>query len=288
MIFLILFFSLFNVSSTVDYNLSVNHESLKPLGENILAAEIKDLSLLKINLDSLSAKSVFVKEIRGKVLLAKNVQEKKDIASLTKLMSAYLGFLLFKSDEVFVFDKETIDQEGKVGYFVVGEKINRDDLLKASLVASSNDSIYLLAKKYGLDKFVELMNETARKMGMSKTLFVNPTGLIVNGNNVSTAYDLTLLVEKIYSQTPTIFNWTTLEKLVINKKILWTTNLILPQYRSIIVGGKTGFNPNSGECLILLLKFNKSPFITVVILDSQDRWQDAENIIKSLQVYYGQ
>lgn len=286
MILLILFLNLFHVPFSTSSSLQqVNRELL---AENLGPIEIKDVSLLKINPDSLSAKSILVKEIRGQILLAKNAQEKKDVASLTKLMSAYLGFLLFKSDETFVFDKESIDQEGEVGNFVIGEKVNRDDLLKASLVASSNDSIYLLAKKYGLSKFVELMNETAKKIGMDKTIFVNPTGLGVNGGNISTAYDLSLLLEKIYSQTPTVLNWTTLEKLVINQKVFWTTNLILPKYRSIIVGGKTGFTPKANECLVLLLKFNNSPFVSVVILDSSNRWQDAENIIKSLQTYYGQ
>lgn len=285
MILLILLLSLFSLSPPVKYVLPVNH---LPSKESTLPIDIKDVNLLKINLNSLSAKSIFVKEIRGEILLAKNAQQEKDIASLTKLMSAYLGFLLFKSDEMFVFNKEAISQEGEVGRFAVGEKISRDDLLKASLIASSNDSIYLLAAKYNLKNFVELMNETAKKIGMNKTWFSNPTGLETNGYNTSTAYNLSLLLEKIYSQTPTILNWTTLEKIVINKKNLWTTNLILPKYKSIIVGGKTGFTPYAGECLVLLLKFNNSPFISLVILDSQNRWQDAENIIKSLQTYYGE
>lgn len=286
MILLTLLLSLFDVTFLTNSSLQQLNREL--LVTNFASTEIKDINLLKINPDFLSAKSILVQEIRGQVLLARNALEKKDIASLTKLMSAYLGLSLFKSDEIFVFDKEAINQEGAAGYFVVGEKISRDDLLKASLVASSNDAIYLLATKYGLDKFVELMNETAKKMRMTKTLFVNPTGLGIHGNNVSTAYDLSLLIEKIYSQTPIVFNWTTLEKLVINGKVIWTTNLILPKYKSIIVGGKTGFTPEAGECLVLLLKFSNSPFISVVILDSQDRWQDAEIIIKSLQAYYGQ
>jgi len=200
-------------------------------------------------------------------------------------MSAYLGYTLYSNNDFFIFDYESINQEGDIGNFYVGEKINRDDILKASLVASSNDAIYLLAKNYGLSSFVNLMNQKAKEWQMTKTNFVDPTGL---GRNISTAKDLYLLLTKIYSQTPEIINWTRLEKIIINNKILWTTNLLLPKYKTIIVGGKTGYKPSSGENLALILKFNKSPFISIIILDSKDRWNDAEKIIKALKNYYGE
>ncbi len=255
----------------------------------LTATALYDLQKIKeesnvLNLDDVSAEVIFVKEFYGKVLFRKNSTQQKDIASLTKLMSAYLGYLLFKPNDIFVFDKEAIGQEGEVGNFSVGEQISRDNLLKASLVASSNDSIYLLAKTYNLTKFVELMNEKAKEFGMTKTKFVDPTGL---KENLSTAEDLYKLLEKIYDQTPEIFNWTTLERININDKFLWTTNLLLPKYKSIIVGGKTGYKYYTGEHLVLILKFKKSPFIGLIILNSKNRFTDAEKIIKELSQYYG-
>jgi D-alanyl-D-alanine carboxypeptidase len=277
MIFLLIFLSFFQVSHSE--NLSLTQGSVFDL------QSFSQENFNYLNLSDLSADSVLVKEINGKTLFSKNSDQEKEIASITKLMSAYLGYNLYLPDSIFVFDRESINQEGDVGNFFVGEKITRDDILKASLVASSNDAIYLLAKNYGLDAFVNLMNQKAKEWQMTKTNFVDPTGL---GKNISTTKDLYLLLTKIYSQTPEIFNWTRLEKIIINNKILWTTNLLLPKYSSIIVGGKTGYKDSAGENLALILKLEKSPFISVIILDSRDRFGDAEKIIKALKNYYGE
>jgi len=275
MIFLLIFLSFFPVS--YQKNIPFNAGSVFDLE----SFEVENFNYL--NLPDLSADAVFIREINGKVLFGKNVEKQKDIASLTKLMSSFLGYTLFSSQEDFIFDKESIDQEGNVGYFRIGERISRDDILKASLVASSNDAIYLLAKTYSVDKFVNLMNQKAQEWKMSKTSFVDPTGL---GKNFSTARDLSLMLTKIYSQTPEIFNFTKDEKIIINGKILWTTNLLLHKYSSIIVGAKTGYKESAGENLAMILKFDFSPFINVIILDSKDRFEDAEKIIKTLKNYY--
>jgi D-alanyl-D-alanine carboxypeptidase len=277
MIFLFLFLSLFQVS---------------PSENNLVQpSSVFDLSSFSqegfnyLNLPDLSSDVVFIKEINGKTLFQKNADKQKDIASITKLMSAYLGYKIFSSKDDFIFDRESVNQEGNVGYFYVGEKISRDEILKASLVASSNDAIYLLAKTYSLEKFVSLMNQKTQEWKMMQTNFVDPTGL---GKNLSTARDLFIMLTKIYSETPEIFNFTRLEKVNINGKILWTTNLLLPKYSSIIVGAKTGYKETAGENLVMILKFDNSPFIGVILLDSKDRFNDAEKIIKDLKNYYAQ
>jgi D-alanyl-D-alanine carboxypeptidase len=275
MIFLFLFLSLFQVSS--QENNLVQPNSVFDLG----SFSQEDFNYL--DLPDLSSDVVFVKEVNGKTLFQKNADKQKDIASITKLMSAYLGYKIFSSKDYFIFDRESLDQEGNVGYFYVGEKISRDDILKASLVASSNDAIYLLAKTYSLEKFVSLMNQKAQEWKMTQTSFVDPTGL---GKNLSTAKDLFAMLTKIYSETPEIFSFTRLAKVDINGKILWTTNLLLPKYSSIIVGAKTGYKETAGENLVMILKFDNSPFIGIILLDSKDRFDDAEKIIKALKNYY--
>lgn len=281
MFFLFLFLSLFQIKNEGYFAMKgsgatiFNLENFAPQEANFLSLDAKEIS----------AEALLIKELRGKNLFSKNAYQERPIASLTKLMSSYLAYLIYQPEDVFVFDKEAILQEGEVGNFVVGEKITRDQALKASLVASSNDAIYLLAKNYSLENFIKLMNEKAKEIGMRKTRFVDPTG--ISKDNLSTAYDLYLLAEKIYTTVPEIFSFSTLEKVIINGKILWTTNLLLPKYKNILVGGKTGFTSDAGECLLMILKFENSPFVSVVILNSKDRFTDAEKIIKALKVYYG-
>jgi D-alanyl-D-alanine carboxypeptidase len=257
------------------------------------AKPIFDLSSFKVddvkikpfvlNDAGLSADAVLIQELNGRILFEKNINKQREIASLTKLMSAFLGFNLFKQEDLFIFDSESVGQEGTVGNFFIGERVSRDDILKASLISSSNDAIYLLAKTYGLENFVNLMNKKAQEWQMFSTKFVDPTGL---GKNISTARDIMILLTKIYSQSPEIFSFSRLETTVINKKNLWTTNILLPKYSSIIIGGKTGYKETARENLVLILKFESSPFLGVVILGSENRWKDAENIIASLKNYY--
>lgn len=284
MIFLFIILNLFQLAN---YSHQNNNFILAQTAAFDLKSFEKESSQNQIDLDlnNLTADSVLIKEFNGKTLFAKNTDKEKEIASLTKLMSAYLIYNSYPAEQIFIFNAEAINQEGEVGNFYIGEKINRDDALKASLVASSNDAIYLLAQTYGLKNFINLMNEKAKAWQMTKTNFADPTGL---DKNISTANDIHKLLFKIYSETPTIFNFTLSEKIIINNKILWTTNLLLPKYKQIIVGAKTGYKESAGENLALILKFNKSPFLSVIILDSQNRWNDAEKIIKVLKYYYGE
>lgn len=277
MIFLFLILSLFQVGPQENFVSQAN--SVFDTKNFITESDLNYL-----NLQDLSADVILVKEINGKTLFNHNIEKQKEIASLTKLMSTYLGYTIYSRNKIFTFTSEAVAQDGHVGAFYVGEKISRDDILKASLVASSNDAIYLLAQTYGLNNFVSLMNEKAKEWRMFKTNFTDPTGL---DKNISTAYDLYLMLTKIYSRIPELFNFTRLSQITINNKILWTTNLLLDRYQSIIVGAKTGYKESAGENLAMILKFNNSPFLSVIILDSKDRWQDAENIINALKKYYG-
>jgi D-alanyl-D-alanine carboxypeptidase len=104
MIFLFLFLSLFQVSSQED-NL-VQPNSFFDLGS------FRQEGFNYLDLPDLSSDVVFIKEINGKTLFQKNADKQKDIASITKLMSAYLGYKIFSSQDDFIFDRESINQEG--------------------------------------------------------------------------------------------------------------------------------------------------------------------------------
>lgn len=280
-----LFLFLLSLLSASNYSAplgNLNAEIFSSLETN---NEIQDVDYLFQGKEILDSEVILVKEIRGKVLLAKKANLEKPIASITKLISAYVSSLIYSPNEIFIFDEESIGQEGNVGWFRVGERISLNKALASALVASSNDSIYLIAKNYGLEDFVSLMNKTTRDWGLKKTTFVEPTG--VDKRNISSAYDLSIILEKIYERKTEIFSLTTQEYTTFNKRILWTTNLLLPKYKNYLVGAKTGWTPYAGECLAMILKFPNSPFIEVIILNSKNRWSDAEKIIEALKLYYG-
>lgn len=233
---------------------------------------------------NLSAEAILVKEFRGKTLYEKNANLKYPIASITKILSSYLALKLFSPNEILTFTSTAVNQPGEVGSFKVGEKVRVIDLIKASLIASSNDSIFLLIESYGFDKFISLLNEKLNEWGLSNTKIEDSTGL--SPKNISTPYEIYQIILKIFSENPEIFFLTREEKVIINGKILWSTNILLPRYNKIIVGGKTGYTDEAGEYLALILKFPSSPYIALIILNSKDRFGDAETIIRALAKYY--
>jgi len=241
-------------------------------------------NFLHLDENKLTAEGIIVEEFGGKVLYERNSQKIFSLASLSKILSAYLALEKFSPQTTFIFDESTLRNQSISVRFSVGEKTNLLELLSASLIASNNEAIYLIAKTYGLEKFTTELNQLLNFWGFKETKIFEPTGIAEE--NVSTPKEFADIMFKIYSAHPEIFSLTQKEYVDINGKRFWTTNLILRKYRHLIVGAKTGYLPQIGENFALLLKFPNSPFLSVVILKSNDRFKDAEIIIKALAQYY--
>jgi D-alanyl-D-alanine carboxypeptidase len=234
--------------------------------------------------DEISAEGAIVLDDSGKIIYGKNINQNFSLASLTKLLSAYTSLEIYKENQIFSFTSSALEVPGEVGNFKKGEKLTLNELLSASLIASSNDSIYLLAEYYGVQNFVRKINETLNIWGFKNTKIYEPTGISLE--NSSTPYEFSQILLKLYLKRPEIFEISRKEYVDINGRRLWTTNILLRKYSKIIVGGKTGYLPEFGENLALIIKFPESPFLSLVLFKSQDRFKDAEILIKSLAKYY--
>ncbi|MEQ1650107.1 MAG: serine hydrolase, partial [Hyphomicrobiaceae bacterium] len=120
----------------------------------------------------------------GKVLYAEDADDLWHPASVTKVMTAYLTFQHIK-DGTIALDSKVVQSElshsmppSKIGLPIGGE-LSVDLALQALIVKSANDVAYMLAEKIGGsgDEFVKQMNFTAKRLGMTRTHFVNPNGL---------------------------------------------------------------------------------------------------------------
>jgi serine-type D-Ala-D-Ala carboxypeptidase (penicillin-binding protein 5/6) len=242
-----------------------------------------------------SATAVVLKSKGNKqILYNKNGDAKLSVASLTKLMTA---LTIFELKETYDFN-ETItvkqnslpqNEDQKYKELKIGDKLSVENLLNLMLVESNNDAALALAEPMGMPAFTDVMNFYAEKIGMTSTAFINSTGLdFKKSSNISTANDLTVLAETILEKYPEIFKITTNEEFntekigVVGREIfsVKNTNLLLGKVPNIM-GGKTGQTPNSGGCLLLLVKDDVSGDVLVsVVLDSQDRFGDMEKIIK--------
>lgn len=245
----------------------------------------------------------------GTLLHYTNGKERRQIASLTKMMTAVLVMENIKDlDEPVTIGDEVYIEGTKIGcprsgYCIsprlkVGEKISAESLLKAMLMNSANDAATALGKHIGggsEEKFVDMMNEKAKSMGLSDTHFCTPSGLEIDGREsecYSSAYDIAriaayaLRYEKIWKifRLPNNTEISSTDGLITHN--ILNTDLILDQLPNCL-GGKTGFTPLAGHSLLMAATDPaKKHTVVAVILDDPYRWQDIRTMIDwSFQSY---
>lgn len=232
--------------------------------------------LENLKIDAKAAISVEIKDkSQERILFEKNSQEPLPIASLTKLMTALIIFDLTETydfSQPISITKKAANQEGSSD-LRVGEELSVGDLLCIMLIESSNDAAFALTEPIGEKAFVDLMNLYAKDIGLKDTLFVDSTGL--DPGSISSVRDLVILTRYIIDNYPQIFEITIHQQY----GTATNTNELLAEVSGII-GGKTGWTPEAGGCLLLILENPKgSGYFINIILGAQDRFQEMRKII---------
>lgn len=212
----------------------------------------------------------------AKVLYEKNSEEIVSIASTTKLITAAVVFdnpEIYDFDEQITVKKETAIVPGSVMNLRPNEKITIEKLVEGLLVVSGNDAARTLADHAGsIDKFVQMMNEKAKELGMTNSIFKDPAGYEDEGK--STARDLAIIasynlrfpkfLEIIKKTEYDLFSSDGLVKHHFkNSNRLVNPNE--PLYLSYAIGMKTGFTPTAGHCLVSAAKKDGHTIIAVVL-----------------------
>ena len=140
-----------------------------------------------------------------RVLEGKNINDKRLIASITKIMTAIVTIENGNLKDKITVDERVLKAYGSAIYIEIGEEITLEDLLYGLMLRSGNDAA-LVIKSYFEDKkmdIVELMNKKAYELNMKDTVFKNPHGLEENdgSGNMSTAYDMALLSKYAYKNS---------------------------------------------------------------------------------------
>ena len=187
----------------------------------------------------------------GAVLYAEDQDDAWHPASLTKLMTAYLTFESLKQGKITPETKFPVSElahtqpPSKIG-LPIGAQLDVEHALQALIVKSANDVAVILAEGIGgtQDAFVERMNATAKRLGMSRTTFVNPNGLPAN-EQVTTARDLAKLTRAILTEYPQYTHMWSLADIQVGRVHIRTHNQLLKAYDGAD-GMKTGFTCDSG------------------------------------------
>ncbi len=235
-----------------------------------------------------AASALLVDRDNGKVLFAKNADDPRSLASITKLVSVLvlLDTGVDFGRRVTITDADQGTGEGTV--FKVGDVVSAHDLFFASLIASANDGVRALVRSTGLtsDAFADRMNTKARALGMTNAHFVEPTGL--DSANRGTARDVVMLLraahEKSLIRDVTRMAGGTITVNGVLKNIKSTDLLLLSFLNEnpySIAVGKTGSLDAAGYCLGLLVEHEGNGVYAVVLgsTDHFSRFSDAKALV---------
>lgn len=204
-----------------------------------------------------------------------SIHEKRLIASITKVMSAYVIINNTNLNDYVTVGDEINNAHGSSIYLKKGEKIKVIDLLYGMMLRSGNDAAISLATySYGSEKeFVKMMNYYVKKWGLKDTIFQNSTGLDdTNSKNISSAYDMAYI-------TSMAMKGKTFRKIFKTKRHQVKTNLNVHEWINknktlfmdkAITGGKTGYTKKAKRTLITTSSKNNMNLVVVTLGEVDD------------------
>ncbi len=207
----------------------------------------------------IAARSYLLVDITAnQVLAGKDVDTPVEPASLTKLMTAYLVFDAIKSRKLGLRQALPVSDRawkmpGSRMFIDPKMQVPVEDLIKGMIVQSGNDATVALAEGVGgsVERFVQLMNDQARALGMKTTRYANPEGLTAPGH-LTTARDLSILATRLMHDFPEFVGYYAIKKYRYpGTPAANDTNRNLLLLRDPSVDGlKTGHTDAAGYCLV--------------------------------------
>jgi D-alanyl-D-alanine carboxypeptidase (penicillin-binding protein 5/6) len=228
-----------------------------------------------------AAAHLLVDVTSGQTLEAVNADERRDPASLTKLMTAYLVFGALRARTIQPSQMVNVSErawraEGSRMFIEPKRAVSVDELLHGMIIQSGNDASIALAELAGgsEDAFVARMNAEASRLGMGNTRFTNVTGLSAP-DHYSTAADLAKLASAVINDYPEFYPLYAQKEFRYNNisqpnrnRLLWTD----PN----VDGVKTGHTDAAGWCLIASAKRGDRRVLAVVLGAGSDAARASE------------
>jgi len=255
---------------------------------NIYASEyVNTKDYLKINVPA----AVVIDNNTHRILYDKNANEKRSIASLTKIMTSILLVENCALNEVITTPNTIGNVGGSLLGLKKGDKITTYNLLVGMLLPSGNDAAYTTGMHIcgTIEKFGEMMTAKAKQIGAVNTSFKNAHGLDEEGH-YSTAYDMALItsyalkndvINKIVDSTSLSITYGKTTRTLNN------TNRLLKSY-AYVDGVKTGYTGDAERCLITSGTKGEFRIISVVLgaTDTDTRFNSARDLMaKTFELY---
>jgi D-alanyl-D-alanine carboxypeptidase (penicillin-binding protein 5/6) len=239
---------------------------------------------------------------KNKVIWVKGVNNRCDIASLSKMMTILLVIECIKVgkynwETLVKVPREATYVGGSSVYLREGEVFTVRDLIKSALIASGNDACYTLAYfTTGSEKqFARLMNWQASELGMDSTYFTNSTGMPTFGSgadNYSTPHDLLLLATELLKYKEVLGYTGESEDYIyhgLDKLSFENHNALVGYYKNEVDGLKTGFTPGAGFCLVATANRANHRIISIIlgVKNSDKRNEIVADMMNNYYSYLG-
>jgi poly-gamma-glutamate synthesis protein (capsule biosynthesis protein) len=287
--------SAFIITKAIGYSKIENKNNKSVTQENTQlnkTDEKKDFYFIKNinNIPKITASSYIVGDLdTGEVIIKKNASDIYPIASVSKMMTAYVANEINSSDEIAKVTNRAIATYGENGNLRAGEKIKVNDLIYPLLLESSNDAAEVIAEHFKRDEFLSKMNLATKNLSLENTSFDDPSGL--SRNNISTATDLFKFTGYLFKNHRNILDMTLSRSYKTSQKMWFSINQFLRE--DGYIGGKSGFTNPAKQTVVsafsLPLAETANRNIGIALLQSNDRYNDVKNIVRFLKenVYYG-
>ena len=247
---------------------------------------------IEINADG----AILMEAETGRVLYEKDADKIASPASITKIMTLILIFDEIKNGNLGYEDMVTTSEHAKsMGgsqvFLETGEQQSVETLIKCIIISSGNDACVTMAEHIAgsEEEFVKRMNERAKNLGMTNTVFLDCCGLNDTMEHHTTARDVALMSRELISKYPEIFNYSTIWMENITHNVngeskefsLANTNKLLKQYE-YATGLKTGSTSLAKYCLSATAKKDGIQLIAVILgaKDYKARFSEAKKLLE--------
>lgn len=238
----------------------------------------------------IQAKAAAIYDITGgEFLYQRNIDTIFPLASLTKIMTAYVALDETQPDEMVQLSKQAVGQPGDEG-LLVDDFWFVDDLVQIMLASSSNDAALALQEHFavgsnqdsvGVNSFVRLMNKKAKALDLSETQFIDGSGLDVSdklGSSFGSLRDVTLLTDRFTKDYPDMARASSEKEIEISNNgkdySFSNTNEALDQLDEVMFS-KTGYTDVAGGHVVAVIEVGgRQYFIGIMGSTFSDRFSD--------------
>lgn len=245
----------------------------------------------------LTAKAYALAEVdTGRLIVSKNADVCLPMASTTKIMTAFVAIRSNRLSEEITVTEEDVKVEGSSLSLRAGDVMKLSDMVRGMMAVSGNDAAKTIARFLGGDEesFAEMMNDTAKELGMENTCFKNPHGL-PNEEHFTTASDMVKLTSAALKEPlflDIVSSYKT-EITYINSVLGYSVRKLTNSNKLLnivdgCIGVKTGYTVKSGRCLVSAVR-REGAGVICVVLNSPDYYNDSQTLLEygMTKVMYG-